>query len=267
MFAAVRVSSRIIRRQPWTIPPTILRMLLLFIPTTILLYATDASKMYHAVRGQDTIKLYVIFNALEVRLAHPRADARSQTGYVVLSGRMSWTPFSPRRPWHLRRKLAKDAGDSKLARRSSSRSPWDMSVRTFACPLTLVVHTIVYFYMLVSLNVAINSYDYTLLSLLISNQFVEIKGCTLLYSPTDDQPSSRNSKRKTCFKSCVQVRPTRGCLTADIVERFQLGLMLSVIAVRNMIEMSGSDIAFLPKSFIRGKSLVETILSVRIDRI
>ena len=32
--------------------------------------------------------------------------------------------------------------------------------------------------MLVSLNVAINSYDYTLLSLLISNQFVEIKGCT-----------------------------------------------------------------------------------------
>lgn len=40
-----------------------------------------------------------------------------------------------------------------------------------------VVHTLIYFYMLVSLNVAINSYDYTLLSLLISNQFVEIKGC------------------------------------------------------------------------------------------
>ena len=36
--------------------------------------------------------------------------------------------------------------------------------------------------MLVSLNVAINSYDYTLLSLLISNQFVEIKGCTSLFS-------------------------------------------------------------------------------------
>ena len=39
------------------------------------------------------------------------------------------------------------------------------------------MHTLIYFYMLVSLNVAINSYDYTLLSLLISNQFVEIKGC------------------------------------------------------------------------------------------
>lgn len=41
----------------------------------------------------------------------------------------------------------------------------------------IVVHTLIYFYMLVSLTVAINSYDYTLLSLLISNQFVEIKGC------------------------------------------------------------------------------------------
>ena len=33
--------------------------------------------------------------------------------------------------------------------------------------------------------------------------------------------------------------------------------MLCVIAVRNFIEMAGSDIAFLPQSFIRGKSLVE----------
>lgn len=45
-------------------------MLLLFIPTVILLFATDASKMYHSVRGQDTIKLYVIFNALEVSPGH-----------------------------------------------------------------------------------------------------------------------------------------------------------------------------------------------------
>lgn len=50
----------------------------------------------------------------------------------------------------------------------------------------------------------------------------------------------------------------------DIVERFQLGLMLSVIAVRNLIEMSGSDLAFLPKSFVKGKSLLDTILSVSV---
>lgn len=38
--------------------------------------------------------------------------------------------------------------------------------------------------------------------------------------------------------------------------------MLAVIAIRNMIEMSGSEIAFLPKSFMKGKSLVDSILSV-----
>jgi len=45
---------------------SILKMGLLVIPTLVLLKTTDASKMYHGVRGQDTIKLYVIFNALEV---------------------------------------------------------------------------------------------------------------------------------------------------------------------------------------------------------
>ena len=29
-----------------------------------------------------------------------------------------------------------------------------------------------------------------------------------------------------------------------------------------MIEMAGSDIAFLPQSFVRGKSLVDAIMSV-----
>lgn len=47
-----------------------------------------------------------------------------------------------------------------------------------------MAHTLIYFYMLVSLNVAVNSYDYTLLSLLISNQFVEIKGCESAVTPT-----------------------------------------------------------------------------------
>lgn len=39
---------------------SILRLLLLIIPTAVLLVATDTSKMYHSVRGQDTIKLYVM---------------------------------------------------------------------------------------------------------------------------------------------------------------------------------------------------------------
>jgi hypothetical protein len=38
--------------------------------------------------------------------------------------------------------------------------------------------------------------------------------------------------------------------------------MLCVIAIRNMIEMAGSDIAFLPKSFMKGKGLFDSIASV-----
>lgn len=39
-----------------------------------------------------------------------------------------------------------------------------------------VAHALVMVYQLISLNVAINSYDHALLTLLMSNQFVEIKG-------------------------------------------------------------------------------------------
>lgn len=53
------------------LPPSqkadILRTLLLIVSVIILSPLTDASKIYHSIRGQDTIKLYVIFNALEVR--------------------------------------------------------------------------------------------------------------------------------------------------------------------------------------------------------
>jgi hypothetical protein len=71
--ASVHVIHSLISRQSGetsAIAPnhlrSIFRLMLLVIPTIVLLAATDASKMYHAVRGQDTIKLYVIFNALEV---------------------------------------------------------------------------------------------------------------------------------------------------------------------------------------------------------
>jgi len=39
-----------------------------------------------------------------------------------------------------------------------------------------VAHALIMMYQLIALNVAINSYDHALLTLLVSNQFVEIKG-------------------------------------------------------------------------------------------
>lgn len=45
----------------------IVKVALLVGTVIILQRMTDASQMYHSVRGQETIKLYVIFNVLEVR--------------------------------------------------------------------------------------------------------------------------------------------------------------------------------------------------------
>jgi len=49
------------------------------------------------------------------------------------------------------------------------------------CPLIAgfvraVVHTVTLVYSLISLNIAVNAFDNSLLTLLLSNQFVEIKG-------------------------------------------------------------------------------------------
>ena len=108
-----------------------------------------------------------------------------------------------------------------------------------------VLHTLVMVYQMISLNVAVNSYDHALLTLLLSNQFVEIKGSVFKKFEKD------NLFQITC---------------ADIVERFTLALMLVVVAFRNLIELSGTEFDFsqgfvLPKSFgwFRGNNVLWTI--------
>ena len=119
-------------------------------------------------------------------------------------------------------------------------SPINMNSQTRA-----VTHTLVMVYQLISLNVAVNSYDHALLTLLVSNQFVEIKGSVFKKFEKD------NLFQITC---------------ADIVERFTLALMLTVVAFRNLIELSGSEFDLsegfvLPKSFgwFRGNNVLWTI--------
>lgn len=146
LFATSRILANILhRRAIWPIPPThllsILRMLLLFIPTVILLFATDASKMYHTVRGQDTIKLYVIFNALEVSPKTKARDTREGNAdrgrlpivCAALSGRTSSIRYSHGRhsyPRPRRRSLVVVENVSKLDHSSFSLCRWAMSVST-----------------------------------------------------------------------------------------------------------------------------------------
>ena len=156
----------------------------------------DPSRMYHGIRGQAAIKLYVIYNVLEV------ADRMlGAIGQDILECLFS------------RECLDRDSdGRSKLMR------PLWMFILALVYNVT---HASALFYQTITLNVAVNSYSNALLTLLMSNQFVEIKGTVF----------KRLEKENLFQMAC-----------ADIVERFQLWLMLLIIAIRNIVEVGGLNV-------------------------
>ncbi|KAF3933778.1 hypothetical protein ABW19_dt0210447 [Dactylella cylindrospora] len=151
----------------------------------------DASRMYHSIRGQNAIKLYVIYSVLEV--ADKLLAAIGQDIFECLFSRESLE----RRP----------DGTSKILR------PFGFFLLALGYN---VAHATALFYQVITLNVAVNSYSNSLITLLLSNQFVEIK--TTVFK--------RIEKENLFQMAC-----------ADIVERFQLWLMLIIIASRNLVEI------------------------------
>jgi hypothetical protein len=91
------------------------------------------------------------------------------------------------------------------------------SVAHFAVALIYVsIHSLVLFYQVVTLNVAINSHNNALLTLLVSNQFVELKGSVF-----------KKFEKENLFQiSC-----------SDMVERFQLFIFLFISIVQNLKDL------------------------------
>lgn len=109
-----------------------------------------------------------------------------------------------------------------LDRNSDGRSKITRPFWMFILALVYnVTHATALFYQVITLNVAVNSYSNALLTLLMSNQFVEIKGTVF------KKFEKENLFQITC---------------ADVVERFQLWLMLMIIAMRNIVEVGGLSI-------------------------
>ncbi|KAI5254012.1 DUF747-domain-containing protein [Aureobasidium subglaciale] len=168
---------------------------LLIIISCMILVQFDASRMYHKIRGQAAIKLYVIYNVLEVfdRLL-------SAIGQDIIECLFS---------------------KETLERKPNGRSKILLPLGMFILALVYnVAHAAMLFYQVIALNVAVNSYSNALLTLLMSNQFVEIKGTVF------KKFEKENLFQLTC---------------ADVVERFQLWLMLLIIALRNIVEVGGLD--------------------------
>ena len=169
---------------------------LVIICSSMALMTLDASRMYHFIRAQSAIKLYVIYNILEVgdRLL-------SALGQDILECLFS---------------------TETLSRNASGRSKVLLPLGMFMLALAYCcLHSIALYYQVITLNVAVNSYSNALLTLLLSNQFVEIKSTVFKRFEKD------NLFQLTC---------------ADIVERFQLWIMLLIIGMRNVVEVGGLSV-------------------------
>ena len=129
-----------------------------------LLTFMDSSILYHSIRGQAVIKLYVIFNVLEIfdRMC-------CSFGQDILDSFLSSSIRKSDSD-----QIATDGGGS-LNSRFLSKTQLKPFTHFILSITYVLVHSIILFYQAITLNVAINSYNNSLLTLLVSNQFVEIK--------------------------------------------------------------------------------------------
>lgn len=160
----------------------------------------EISRLYHDIRGQAQIKLYVMFGVLEV--TDKLMSSLGQDILTVLLG-ISVTEVTPR---------------------NMTKLFLFFSLALFySC-----CHSYVLIYQTVSLHVAANSYSNALLTLLLSNQFAELKSAVF-----------KKFEREGLFQLTM----------SDLTERFQLTIMLAVIALRNISQLSSTQLGLLPDSW------------------
>lgn len=197
------VAARAARRGPahlHCVRRDVLTVSLIAVSVALLLAPNlDISRMYHDVRGQAQIRLYVMFGVLEV------ADKLcSSLGHDILD--VLYTTPAPR-----------------------AHQSWARLATFYALAVAyLSFHSYVCIYQAVSLNVAANSYSNALLALLLSNQFAELKGSVF-----------KKFEREGLFQLTM----------SDLTERVQLSLMLSIIALRNLLQLSTNHIGLIPTSW------------------
>lgn len=204
-MASISQRFSLARRDTLTIFLILVAVAILCLPTI------DISKMYHDVRGQAQIKLYVMFGVLEV------ADKLcSSIGQNILS-------------------VLYDLVSCQFNKRNS------MSFAMFfvASIFYLSLHSFILIYQAVSLNVAANSYSNALLTLLFSNQFSELRSSVF-----------KKFDREGLFQLTM----------ADLTERYQLSLMLGMIALRNTLQLSSIGQGTVPNGWQSWNNWVGALL-------
>uniref|UniRef100_A0A667WDQ2 Transmembrane anterior posterior transformation 1b n=1 Tax=Myripristis murdjan TaxID=586833 RepID=A0A667WDQ2_9TELE len=138
----------------------------------------DYSMMYHLIRGQSVIKLYIIYNMLEV------ADRLfSSFGQDILDA-LYWTATEPK---------------------EKKRAHIGVIPHFLMAVLYVFLHAILIMVQATTLNVAFNSHNKSLLTIMMSNNFVEIKGSVFKKFEKNNLFQMSNSG-ECCKKPNVEVR-------------------------------------------------------------
>ncbi|XP_058789778.1 protein TAPT1 homolog isoform X1 [Phymastichus coffea] len=158
----------------------------------IITWKVDTSMMYHLVKSQSVIKLYIFYNMLEVgdRLF-------SAFGQDTIDA-LLWTATEPR---------------SKI--RSMHSQHLGTLPHLFFAVVYVLLHSILVLFQATTLNVAINSSNKALLTIMMSNNFVELKGSVF----------KKFDKNNLFQLSCSDVR-----------ERFHLAMLLLAVTLQTMKE-------------------------------
>ena len=196
------------------------RAAILWIVCSSLFYYVDISKTYHLIRAQATIKLYVIYNVLEIcdkLCTYIGPDVLDALYWTASDTNVGASPTSSasvtvdgKGEVHSNKTgVPLRHGVRQAAHLGLSNLVWDFSLAT--CYVFL--HSTVMIYQVVTLQVAMHSSNNALLTLLVSNNFVELKGSVF-----------KKFEEGNLFQITA----------ADMSERFQMVLVLTIMLCQQL---------------------------------
>lgn len=167
------------------------------ISAIVLITLIDTNRMYHIIKSQSVIKLYIFYNMLEVgdRLL-------SAVGQDAIDA-LFWTATEP-----------KDRCRNRLG----------VIGHILFALFYVILHSGLIMFQATTLNVAINSNNKGLLGIMMSNNFVELKGS--VFKKFD----KNNLFQLTC---------------SDVRERVHLTVLLFVVVIQTMKEFNWSSDQFM----------------------
>jgi len=141
----------------------------------------NMSRMYHYIRGQSVLKLYVVFNMLQISdklfCSFGEDILESLFGAIVtLANSHPPGPLSP--PGSSAGAVLVGKGGHRLKPLPSSKAMQMLHVLFHFSISTLYVfgHSLLLFAQVITLNVSVNSDNSSLFVVLVSNNFIELKG-------------------------------------------------------------------------------------------